>query len=223
MKPSTSKRNHRPDDGVDDCREDTAHENKSDLRQQPTGNDSTSNAHHDVAYESKAVALDEHARQPGKASGRIVPLSARPPCCPLIADDSSPWTGAYDAGSCSWWTMTCSTSGIPVLVEEAAELGGQPFMPILGPNQPRRQVVGEARHDDYPIFRKPPNTAGRNYWAGRSPPCRWQSAYFGPPCRDGGVAHRHALGHLIQINVLTTTPCGLARGARHIGRALCVR
>jgi len=41
-----------------------AHENKSDVRQQPAGNDCANNAHDDVADKSKGIALDKQARQP---------------------------------------------------------------------------------------------------------------------------------------------------------------
>jgi hypothetical protein len=46
--------------------------------------------------------------------------------------------------------MTCSTDGIRELVEEAAGLDGSPSMSIFGPNQPRRNVIGEARQYDCP-------------------------------------------------------------------------
>jgi hypothetical protein len=49
-------------------REDTAHEKKSDARQEPAGNEGASNAHQVVPVEPKAVAADEEARPP--VSGR---------------------------------------------------------------------------------------------------------------------------------------------------------
>lgn len=88
--------------------------------------------------------------------------------CPLIAPNGSPWTGEYggpcpghddiDADGCPWWSMACATGGIQQLVEQAAECGGRSSMPIFGPNQPRRQVIGAPREYDCP----------------KASVCRWQ-------------------------------------------------
>ena len=92
--------------------------------------------------------------------------------CPLIAPNGSPWTGEYggpcpghddldkpapDQG-CPWWSMACSCGGIQNLVEEAAENDGRSSMPILGPNQPRRHVVGPSKEYECP----------------KASVCRWQ-------------------------------------------------
>ncbi len=76
--------------------------------------------------------------------------------CPLIAPNGSPWTGEYGGAcpgnddDCPWWSGACATGGIQVLVEEAAELGGRSSMPIFGPNQPRRNVIGPPKEYDCP-------------------------------------------------------------------------
>lgn len=95
--------------------------------------------------------------------------------CPLIAKDGSPWTGEYGGPcpghddidtypmndprcGCPWWSMACSTGGIQRLVEEAAAFGGRAPMPVLGPNQPRRDEIGPAKDFDCP----------------KAAECRWQ-------------------------------------------------
>lgn len=95
--------------------------------------------------------------------------------CPLIAPNGSPWTGEHggpcpghddietypmnDARcGCPWWSMACSTGGIQQLVEEAAECGGRSAVPIAGPNQPRRRVIGDPKSYDCP----------------KASVCRWQ-------------------------------------------------
>src|SRR6516225_6539014 len=57
--PDHDQENHRPDDGVDDRRDDPADENKSDQWHEPTGQDGADNADHDVTNESKPVSLDD--------------------------------------------------------------------------------------------------------------------------------------------------------------------
>jgi hypothetical protein len=88
--------------------------------------------------------------------------------CPLIAPQGSPWTGKYGApcpahddietDGCPWWSMACATGGIQELVERAADLGGRSSLPIAGPNQPRRHVLGPPREFDCP----------------KASVCRWQ-------------------------------------------------
>lgn len=99
--------------------------------------------------------------------------------CPLIAKDGSPWTGEYggvcpehadldfprdDARcGCPWWEFACSVGGIQGLVEEAAR---DRYIPVLGPNQPRRPV-GAPREFDCPkagicSWQKQATVAGRN-------------------------------------------------------------
>ena len=41
-----------------------AHENKSDVRQQPASDHGADNADHNIADKSKAITLDKQARQP---------------------------------------------------------------------------------------------------------------------------------------------------------------
>ncbi|HXJ14898.1 MAG TPA: hypothetical protein VNH19_21705, partial [Candidatus Limnocylindrales bacterium] len=63
-----------------------------------------------------------------------------------------------DTDGCPWWSMACATGGIQQLVEEAAELSGRSSMPIFGPNQPHRHVIGSSREFDCP----------------KATVCRWQ-------------------------------------------------
>jgi hypothetical protein len=57
--PDYEQENHRPNDGVDDCRDAAADENKPGQWQEPTGQDGADNADDDVTHKSKTVALDE--------------------------------------------------------------------------------------------------------------------------------------------------------------------
>jgi len=76
--------------------------------------------------------------------------------CPLVAPNGSPWTGEYagacpghddiDAGGCPWWSANCAPGGVQMQVEEAAAAGGRAM--VLGPNQPRRDGIGQPRSYD---------------------------------------------------------------------------
>jgi hypothetical protein len=57
--PDHDQENHRPDNGVDDRRDDPANENKPDQRQEPTGQDGADDADYDVTNESKTVSFDD--------------------------------------------------------------------------------------------------------------------------------------------------------------------
>jgi hypothetical protein len=62
--PNYCQENYRPNDGVDDFRANAADEDKPELRQKPAGNEGADNADHDVADESKTVALHDLACEP---------------------------------------------------------------------------------------------------------------------------------------------------------------
>src|ERR1043165_7242261 len=62
--PDDDQENDRPDDGIDDCRDDAADQDEADQRQYPAGNHRTNDADHDIANQSETVALDEQAREP---------------------------------------------------------------------------------------------------------------------------------------------------------------
>jgi len=57
--PDHDQENHRPDNGVDDRRDDAADENKPDQRQEPTGQDGADDADYDVTNESKTLSFDD--------------------------------------------------------------------------------------------------------------------------------------------------------------------
>lgn len=84
--------------------------------------------------------------------------------CPLIAPNGSPWTGTYNGichgndVACEFWSYTCNTGGMQLLVEEAAANGGRSAVMQLGPNKPRREGFGEPKSFDCP----------------RAHECRWQ-------------------------------------------------
>src|SRR5215469_11087044 len=63
-KSNDDQENHGSDDGIDDRRDDAASDDHPDHRQQPTGNNRTDDADHDISDESEAVALNDQASEP---------------------------------------------------------------------------------------------------------------------------------------------------------------
>src|SRR5262249_38703483 len=63
-KPDDEQKNHGPDDGVDDRRQDAADEDESNLRQEPAGDDCADDADNDVTDEPKAITLHDQASEP---------------------------------------------------------------------------------------------------------------------------------------------------------------